>query len=314
MGAPFQTLLRSRFLAASMGVLLAGSSSAQTLVLGDDFESGVLLKSGAPPGVWTELGSNEASNTIMISAAAAHRGAAGMRLTDVTPGPGSGMITWLGGDVPQRAGSIHLRTWILLAGMTPTQLNSIMIHGNGMGSTLSGLRLDAAASPGLGGTDRAGGYSFVNAPAGGFALGTWHLVEVAALGVGTATGRRQLWLDGTLLLAQDNIDWSGLSSTSVLIGQGWGDHSWTGQISFDDIRITDGPPATTLSSRVRSGAAVAGSCTPMTAELLAAAGSPSAAPVPPHCRSCSSLPPGSGAAFDARDLSVSSATTSGGLK
>lgn len=236
-----------------MVVLLAGSSSAQTLVLGDDFESGFLLKGGAPPGVWTELGNTEASNTIMI-------------------------------------------------------------HGNGMGSTLSGLRLDAAASPGLGGTDRAGGYSFVNAPAGGFALGTWHLVEVAALGVGTATGRRQLWLDGTLLLAQDNIDWSGLSSTSVLIGQGWGDHSWTGQISFDDIRITDGPPATTLSSRVRSGAAVAGSCTPMTAELLAAAGSPAAAPVPPHCRSCSSLPPGSGAAFDARDLSVSSATTSGGLK
>ncbi len=262
-----------------MVVLLAESASAQTLVMGDDFESGSLLKSGAPPGVWATLGSTETANTIMISAAAADRGGAGMHLTDVTSGPGSGMISWLAwSDVPGASGSIHFRTWILLTGVTPTQLNPIMIHGNVMGSTLSEFRLDFGATPGLGGNNRAGNYRFSNTQAGAFTLDTWHLVEVSALGVGSANGRRQLWLNGTLLLTQDNIDWSGLAVTSVLVGQGWGDHSWTGQISFDDIRITDGPPATTLSSRVRSGAAVVGSCTAMTAELLAATGSPSVAP------------------------------------
>lgn len=103
MGVPDHTLMRSRLFSGALVVSSSQGSAAQTLP-GDDFETLALLKSSSPPGVWTASGSTEMANTITLSAAASHRGGAGMRLIDVTNGPGSGMVTWLeGSDVPDRA-------------------------------------------------------------------------------------------------------------------------------------------------------------------------------------------------------------------
>ena len=85
----------------------------------------------------------------------------------------------------------------------------------------------------------------------------------------SATGRRELWVDGAPLLQQDNLDWSGRKCKSILVGEGCGDHPWTGDLLFDDLRVTDGPPETTLVSRVKSGVGgSAGACIEMVAELF----------------------------------------------
>lgn len=232
--------------------VLGGKAHAQTL-LTDDFESANLLTTQMPPGRWSYLGSSEPTNTLSTAPEAAHWGDGGLLLSDITAGSSSGQVNWLVGDgVPDGQGDIHVRAWVRMTGNNPNQnLNVLMIHGSIAASTLSEFRVDPGATPGLGGYDATSGYSFLNGSK--FALGVWMLVEVSALAVGTPAGRRELWVDGVLRLSQANIDWTGKNYTSVLVGTPWGDRSWVGQLSFDDLRVTNEPPATRLSIQLAPG-------------------------------------------------------------
>lgn len=268
-------------LSALMLFVVPGFARAQAILLADDFESPNLLSTASPPGVWSYVGSTEASNTLTQSAVAAHRGSAGLSLNDINTGTGAGQVTWIeASGVPDGQGAIHFRTWVKLVTPNPTQEFSIlMIHGTVPGSTLAELRLDPNGNPGLGGVDNSAAYIFSNLGTNTFSVGAWHLIEIAAKGVGTATGSRELWIDGTKVLARTNLDWSGRSYISVLAGMPWGDHAWTGQMYLDDPRVTDGPPATTLSIRTTApGLPPQGGCQPAVIELIDGPGALAPAP------------------------------------
>lgn len=120
---PLRLRLPSHRTAIPRPCSLAGRSSSQVgettpqshtvlpLQFAEDFESGTLLKSAAPAGCWDEAESAATLHTMAVSAAAAHRGANGLRVVDARDTTSAGMGHFVSRHVyngPAR----YIRSWI----------------------------------------------------------------------------------------------------------------------------------------------------------------------------------------------------------
>lgn len=261
--------------ASAPGVTSAATAVVVTpMLLMDDFESGTLLQSASPTGVWEQLLNPSADINVTVGAAGAHRGTSGYRLQDTGATGGSGVQTAALSHVNRLTGDVYSRFWVRF-----TQTNasgSVVIWQLGRSAHLYAVlpNLDLA----LGGNDANMQFPYQTSPFDA-APGTWHLVEVAAMGIGASSGQLRLWVDGVERLTVP-IDLSGATLEQLQLGLPWSDdRRWTGTIDFDDVRVSTTAPGTFLS--VTPGTARAEACSAFELQLTSAAqGAPTPAPYP----------------------------------
>lgn len=93
----------------AVGVVAPFGVAAQTPTFSDDFETGTLLLSEMPPGRWNSAFGGATAISMNATAAAAHRGARGMRRVDF--GTGAETLAVAHGE-PNRSGDYHVRVWM----------------------------------------------------------------------------------------------------------------------------------------------------------------------------------------------------------
>jgi hypothetical protein len=238
----------------------------------DDFESPGLLVTDTPAGPWTGSVQRQTA-TIAIDPAAAHRGSAGLRVTDPDSVGTQGAVTELAFSMAPRAGDFHARAWIrvsptIAAGsFNPLEVLNSQASAVAMAEVILDLATGAIA---LGGDDRAG--YITDATSASLVPGRWTLFELAVDGAGGApgAGRRRLWVDGQLAADRAGLDFSGAPwmVQEVEVGQPWSDdRSFTGTIDFDDVRLSTRPQVSHSVAQVPAGSYQVGSCIPVTLTL-----------------------------------------------
>lgn len=244
----------------------------------DDAETGTLLDSETPPGRWTQR-SAPTVNALLVTGAAAHRGSFGVRHEDTSAGAGGGNE----GAVEVRSagltGDVHLRFWFRVVALNGSG-EVVFAHIRSPADSLTALAFQAETGAFReGGFDRTGAFSqiLLNRSVD---LGVWHLMEVAALGVGTANGTAKTWMDGVPLGTRSGLDWSTLEAEELSIGEPWGNpRTFTGTMDFDDVRAGRTAPASTLVVTAPA-ASSAGTCIPVTVSLRSSDGALAPAPYP----------------------------------
>jgi hypothetical protein len=243
--------------------------------LEDDFEAG----SRPPLSDWSDHGA-ASGVTVGVDAAAAHRGALGLRLVDAHAGSGSNVEGYVAMTVPQpSSATCYLRTWLRTTpgsgggDVMPSEIETTPA------SATSGVYDFALTAPAMDlsarGFDALGNYATDGTVTSTTAL--WHLVELALTGVGTAQGSRTLWVDGARAVSAAH-DFSGLRLGSVALGEPWADAAAvTLTLDFDDARIGPAPPASTLTAAATAPLKVGG-CARFTVDLKDSAGAAAAAP------------------------------------
>jgi hypothetical protein len=227
--------------------LLLGAS-----LFGDDFESGTLLTTDTPPGQWDVL---DPTPMTMLSAtlAAAHRGDAGLLLVDnyADAGPAEN------GNVRKSlaaSANAYARVWMKL-NVTSTggvgDIEPLTLRETSSNQDLATLQVFPDGGMQLSGWDQMG-YTFT--PVAGLITGGWQLIELAALNVGTNNGQRRVWIDGHPA-ATATERWNGRVVDHFVLGGTWeNDSRWTGTVSYDDLRIEDGPQMSTILPTLDAGA------------------------------------------------------------
>ena len=171
-----------------LALLAALPVLAQSTTFDDDFESGTILKTDVPPGHWDTITPGAQIGSVAVTGLAAHRGGHGLRMIDLQGG-GTGELagyhlTYFYSPAPA---NLYLRTW-----MRVISSNSYHSHLMGLGGSRSFCSVNLE-EPGntfyLEG--ELGSYLFTSANVSA-STGQWHLIEVAAHGVGTASGGLRL--------------------------------------------------------------------------------------------------------------------------
>ena len=214
--------------------LLTGPAQAQ-LRFDDDGEHGF------DAGPWGY--SNVQPNVVQsFTPLAAHRGDGGYRLLDNYSTGGNGSQGGIGIASLPRDATIWLREWVRIS---PTSIN-----GNAVFTGIAGQDLRVTA-PG-------GELQLAGSAGGQFSLftttvrldGGWHLMELYVEGIGTDAGTRALWFDGVRVARVGSLDFTGLGSNLLQIGEWWSDdRRWTGSLDFDDVRLSVEAPASRLAVR-----------------------------------------------------------------
>jgi hypothetical protein len=218
--------------------LLLGAS-----LFGDDFESGTLLVSEMPPGQWDVM-DLAPMTAIVADPTAAHRGSVGFKVVDnyADAGPGEGGN--IRKTIPMTT-SAYARVWMKMNGTSSVvgDIEPITLRETSSNQDLATLQVFPDGGIQLSGWDQSG-YTFT--PVAGLVDGGWQLIELAALNVGTNNGQRRVWIDGRPA-AMATEKWNGRIVDHFVLGGTWeNDSRWTGTVAFDDVRITDVPPASTL--------------------------------------------------------------------
>lgn len=239
----------------------------------DDFESPGRLVTDVMPGPWTGL-IERLGATIVTAPAAAHRGSAGLRVTDPDSLGTPGAVTELSFAMAPRAGDFYARSWVRVSPTIASgTLSLVQILNNQAPSALAMAEAILDLGTGgiaLGGDDRAG-YQTTPASAS-LVSGRWTLLELAVDGAGGAagTGCRRLWVDGQLVAERTGLDFSGTlwAAQAVELGEPWSDNrSFTGTIDFDDVRLSIRPQVSHSAVQIPLSSYPVGSCIPVTFTL-----------------------------------------------
>src|SRR5262249_46660779 len=146
------------------------------------------------------------------------------------------------------------RAWLRLASSNDAGMNNpFAIHGAAPGivqGQMIGLEMwfpDAGMplAPGLYVVGNSGptGTTFRRDRIGDVRDGAWHLVEIAALGIGTDAGVRRCWIDGASAYADGGLYWVGSWAGYVSAGMLWYEgRTFTGSVIMDDVRVSGAPP------------------------------------------------------------------------
>jgi hypothetical protein len=226
---------------------VAPAAQAQVL-FEDDFESGTLLQSEAPPGKWSTMVTNTIGNgqQLFSSEDAGFASRYGLRLVDTfDAGTGIGNGRFVRRPAPEVFGNVYLRYRVRLqnfsgsGGPFPIQLHTSV-------GTIAEMAL--TGSPAVARLNCADTVGFRMCPTtGAFSPDTWHVVQLGLEGLGTPTGRCSLRVDDQQICEQP-MQWTGRGVTDILAGSGALDRSWDGVMDVDQVLMVQGSaPATRLS-------------------------------------------------------------------
>jgi len=231
----------------------------------DDFETGALWVGDG--GQWDTVRTFFPATTLRTAPAAGHRGNLGLRVVDGNGSDaGNSEEAWLIRQLPGFGADLWLRYWVRQSfqGIGSVQINHVDLDPTGGADRCTSGTAFRLSSGGL----QLGGYGAAGSmlpllitPAdAGLAGGTWHLLEMATTGVGTADGGRALWLDGRFVGGAYGLDFTTCGVRSVSMGENFAvPSSSTGTLDFDDVAVSAAPNATWLSASV-AGPVIAGEC------------------------------------------------------
>jgi hypothetical protein len=253
------------FRVVGTALLLARLAAAQ-VTFSDGFE-GTLLQSQTPAGQWANQTTTLYPSIVEVTAAAAHRGASGLRLTDSTALPATGAV----GSALYRpisgSNAQHIRFWFragVLTSATNQWVNIAMIHAQSTNGAIAELYFDAQDkrlyAQAFGKTSTMPENRGVS-----FDASIWHLIELSAENMGTNSGKVSTAIDGQVSISFSGIDWSGAGYTGLFLGQPYA----TGQ-AIDDYRASAIAPASKLAFSVRPGVLRVGGCVSGLIELRTA--------------------------------------------
>lgn len=248
-------------------------------LLADGFESGVLTAGPARTGSWAEIVNSNAQVQTQASMNAARVGSFGMRVSDTDAtqrtANGSGARS---NSVRSITGRVFIRTWMRLHQAPPTG-GLVLVAGYSpvQGKSIGDIAIDAAPHLRVQGSSAALN-SYTNVEfADPIPLNQWMLLELEIEGMGSAQGTRRLRVDADAVVEETGIDFTGFDLRGILVGEAWQDATtFTGTIDFDEVRVTDAPPASRLA--LTEDAPAAGGCAPVTLALQTSTGAPAEAP------------------------------------
>jgi uncharacterized protein (TIGR03382 family) len=258
--------------------LVAARAAHAQLLLADDWESGTMLKSDAPPGKWDSY-DNPAAITLAPDGSAAHRGALGLLQIDTNPASSTGGQAWLSLNLAPHP-DLYFRFWYRpeLLGVAG---NQSLISFGASGAPLPSYQLKVFPDGSMNqlGTNQQGGFPQEKLVLT-LSIGQWYLIEGALTGLGSTAGARSTWVDGARGAQSTGIDLIGVPSARITFGEPHSVTGWTARGSYDDIRISTAPLASKLQVALPS-QALAGDCIAATVALVDSVSSaPAPAPYP----------------------------------
>lgn len=211
----------------------------------NEIESGQLTIFNTPPGKAGGIfpGSPPTGLSILPSSQASdlHRGSFGFRVTDTDGSTGAGAgVSQFVNITGVSSNLVYHRLWwkpaptvgvgsrnvaaltaTALACPTSNSVADLIVAGDG---TLS-----------VGGCN---GATYTQAASATQAApNVWHLLELRATNLGTTSGTRSVYLDGTLAVTQTNLNFTGFTLNQVSDGQAWSSNrTYQGTDYFDDLR------------------------------------------------------------------------------
>lgn len=233
-----------------------------------DAETNTVLTSDNPAGPFDSRDGSTPAVTITSAAAAAHRGSYGLRYLDNDATSGLGSTRYLNiQNLLTSASAYRARFWIHFRSSS-TNGESVLFLIRSGGTFISEFRYDPQTGRlGVAGDNNVGAWSF-NRGTTNYRDNAWHLVEFVTTGIGTSSGARRLYVDGTLEAQMTGVNMTGFSPQTAAIGGILVDgRTGTGTvIDFDDVRVSPNLQGSTL--RVTASNAVAGNCTATAIGLL----------------------------------------------
>jgi hypothetical protein len=265
--------------------------AAGGVVFGDDAESGTTLTTDVPPGKWDSRRVNMGVTFSAVLGAGHGGGNSGLQLIDNHGVATSGNEGYLTKTVSASV-DLYLRFW---TSVQPVQLqgieSAVLMSPTGKFFLEVGLR---PADCFIGGHDLNDIYAESTAT-GSYLDGGWHLVEASLIGVGSSTAQRTLWIDGEAKVQNGPVDLSGVSVSSLNLGEVYdNDRTFTGTITFDEVRLSTVRPGSTLTMTVAATATLT-DCVPVAISLMT---SPPSVPAPaPYDAHVTLGPPTAGTFF-----------------
>ncbi len=259
---------RSHALALLCALLAAGRAGAQSFA--DDFELGDLSRWASPVKTTGVL--------LSADAAAQHRGQYGFRLSDTHVGTGEDVESYVSFTPQVTQGRYYFRCWLRInAAATPGTIVIVELEATPESDFTSVFDLEVALPSGalsIAGFD--GKAQYAEDGTSRPALGAWHLVEGALLGIQGQLGSRRLWVDGVPVVTGPARDLSGVVLGMVRLGEPYAhDRSYSGQVDVDDFRAGSAPHASRFVLATPSGTS---GCFPVTVTLTDSDGAPAPAP------------------------------------
>lgn len=218
---------------------IAAIAVAQPSILEDGFE-GRTMPFAAP---WSDQYTFE--GTLSLPAAAAHRGAQGLRLVDTVSGGANGAGSALRSlRTATIASTLWYRGWQRLTTHTGNG-DSVFVMlceaGSGAGAFQQQYEIENDIM-------KVGGFTattYTSRDVGTFD-GGYRLMELGVENMGTTTGRRELWIDGVNVAnTTENFAFGNAVEAWVQVGQVYMEtgRGFMGTVDFDDVRLSFARPA-----------------------------------------------------------------------
>jgi hypothetical protein len=270
-------------LIACLALAVPGQALAGEL-FSDDFELGTLVPTDNPAGRWTAKATSGVGQSALATGASAHRGNFGFEAADTNATASSGQLSKITADFTPGVGFFHLRMWFRTSALASAgSSNFLLLPSPIIGKSIADYEL---RFPGgevvLSGTVISGAPYTFDFTGVDLVAGEWHLFDLYLHGIGTATGRRMLWIDGVLRADRGSLDYTGWTVSSFIIGQPYSELStFNGTFEFDDVRIASvTPQANRFEVNPPVSSVLQGSCVPLRVTMESPDGIPTPPPYP----------------------------------
>lgn len=209
----------------------------------DGFE-GRLFRTDAPPGVWDFIGLQYPNQQMVTEGSAVKRGVLGLRAIDNHGDAGVDSQVVLGRNI-RGSGNQYTRVWwrVSASNGVPGALSFLMTQGNTTVGTLAETKWNPATNEvRLVCFDRNSMFFSPASPTTVVPDGSFHLIELALVNVGTVAATCSYAVDGSER-ARQQYDHTGTQFANILVGPVYGESEWTGVMDYDDFAASSTPMA-----------------------------------------------------------------------
>lgn len=239
-----------------MGLVVPLGAGAAALPFRDGFETGDVS-------AWEKTWFPAAENTLAPAPEAAKVGSFGLRLVDADASAGPQGQNALHIDLDSTFNAFGVRTWIRMS--DPAGQGSLTVISAPAGSGQAMLSVVVDVPSGAVSLGSVGATTpFTEKPTGtSLQVGQWHLIELLANGIGTATGQARLFIDGEPRASIAGQEWSAMRPVGLNFGAHWSGGASTSIVDFDEVEVATKLPASRLRLSAAATTFEADACTPL---------------------------------------------------
>lgn len=248
-----------------LGLVVPMAAGAVALPFRDGFETGDIS-------AWEKTWLPAPENTLAAAPEAAKVGAFGLRLVDLDASAGPQGQNAVHIDFDSTFDALGVRTWIRMLDPAGQGSLTVISAPSGSGQAMLSVVVDvpsgAVSLASVGATT-----PFTEKPTGtSLQVGQWHLIEMLASGIGTATGQVRLWIDGEPRASFAGQEWSAMRPVGLNLGAHWSGGASTSIVDFDEVEVATKLPASRLRLLASATTFEADACTPLELQVATSNG------------------------------------------